>query len=123
MPDDANAVNARSRCDKNMAPQIYRRPQVPIDLIEAATYIARDCLAAAERFLDAAEECFRELARTPDLGTEDEFSSRHLRGIRRWRIKGFEKHLVFYRPVDDGIEIVCVLHGARDIEGVFDAIE
>ena len=24
-------------------------------------------------------------------------------------------HLIFYRPIDDGIELVRVLHGARDI--------
>ena len=25
-------------------------------------------------------------------------------------------YLIFYRPIDDGIEVVRVLHGARDIE-------
>jgi plasmid stabilization system protein ParE len=27
---------------------------------------------------------------------------------------GFEKHLVFYRPVDGGVEVIRVLHGHRD---------
>jgi len=35
-------------------------------------------------------------------------------------VKGFEKHLIFYRPIDIGIEVVCILHEARDIRSVFD---
>ncbi len=32
----------------------------------------------------------------------------------------FEKHLVFYQPFDDRIEVLRVLHGAQDLIGVFD---
>jgi toxin ParE1/3/4 len=28
-------------------------------------------------------------------------------------------YLIFYRPLADGIEIVRVLHGARDIDSLF----
>jgi toxin ParE1/3/4 len=27
----------------------------------------------------------------------------------------FGRYVIFYRPLDDGIEVVRVLHGARDI--------
>ncbi len=40
-------------------------------------------------------------------------------GIRRWRVNDFENFLIFYRPIDDGIEVIRVLHGARDIESLF----
>ncbi len=30
-------------------------------------------------------------------------------------MKGFENWLVFYRPLQDGIEAVRILHGARDL--------
>ncbi|MBI4604738.1 MAG: type II toxin-antitoxin system RelE/ParE family toxin [Planctomycetes bacterium] len=33
-------------------------------------------------------------------------------------MRGFEQHLVFYRPVEDGIEVVRVLHGARDLRAI-----
>ena len=33
-------------------------------------------------------------------------------------VSRFKAHVVFYRPVAGGIEIVRVLHGARDIDGV-----
>ena len=39
------------------------------------------------------------------------------------RIKGFENHLIFYRPSEDGVDIIRVLHGARDIEKVFEEDE
>ncbi|MBV8486648.1 MAG: hypothetical protein JO161_00080 [Planctomycetaceae bacterium] len=29
-----------------------------------------------------------------------------------------EKHLIFYRPCPEGIEILDVIHGARDIEAL-----
>ena len=37
-----------------------------------------------------------------------------LAGIRKWRIKDFENHLIFYIPQPDGVTIVRVLHAARD---------
>lgn len=73
------------------------------------------------RFLDAAGATFRELARKPDLGALGEFRSPYLAGIRRWRVKGFKNYLIFYRQREDGIEVIRVLHGARDIEAIFDA--
>lgn len=28
-------------------------------------------------------------------------------------------YLIFYRPIDEGIEIVRILHGSQDIETIF----
>ena len=39
-------------------------------------------------------------------------------GLRRWRVRGFENFLIFYRPIDDGIEVLRVLHGQRDRETI-----
>jgi len=36
--------------------------------------------------------------------------------LRIFRVKGFEKLLVLYLPRDDGIEIVRVVHGSRDLQ-------
>jgi toxin ParE1/3/4 len=98
---------------------VFRSPQARADLLEISAFIAGDSAASSSRFFDAAERCFRQLSRFPELGTVAEFSSFHLHGLRRWRIKGFENYLVFYRPVEDGVEIVRVLHGARDVETLF----
>lgn len=37
-----------------------------------------------------------------------------------WQVRGFENYVIFYRPIEHGIEIVRVLHAARDIAAVFE---
>jgi hypothetical protein len=34
-------------------------------------------------------------------------------------VKGFESYLVFYLPHQNGIDMIRVIHGARDIESLF----
>jgi len=40
-------------------------------------------------------------------------------GLRVWPIKAFENYLIFYQPTDAGIDVVRVIHAARDIEALF----
>jgi toxin ParE1/3/4 len=35
---------------------------------------------------------------------------------------GYCSYLVFYRPVAEGIEVIRVLHGARDLEAALEEI-
>jgi hypothetical protein len=42
--------------------------------------------------------------------------------LRRAPVKGFMNYLLFYIPRSGGIDVVRVLHAARDIESIF-AIE
>jgi toxin ParE1/3/4 len=100
--------------------QVSKRPQVIRDLIELATYIAEDNLDASDRFLAAAEATFNQLAKMSQIGKLCHFSNPLLAGIRQQAIKGFKKYLVFYRPIDLGIEILRVIHSARDIEAILD---
>jgi len=44
-------------------------------------------------------------------------STRHL---RRWPVKGFENWLIFNQAKHDCIEVVHLMHGARDIETLLD---
>jgi toxin ParE1/3/4 len=78
-------------------------------------YIAVDNLDAADRFLTAANSTFRELAQNPETGVRRKFSGSRLDGVRSFRISGFENYLVFYQSGTGGIEILRVLHGARDL--------
>ncbi|NJK75351.1 MAG: type II toxin-antitoxin system RelE/ParE family toxin [Microcoleus sp. SU_5_6] len=34
--------------------------------------------------------------------------------------QGFKRYLIFYRTAETGIEILRVLHGARDLEAILD---
>jgi toxin ParE1/3/4 len=98
---------------------ILRRDAALQDLIDLAYHIALDDIDAAYRSLNAAEESFRDLERMPLMGSSREFKNSALHGIRMWRVKDFPKHLIFYRPIRDGVEIIRVLHSSRDIPGVF----
>ncbi len=35
-------------------------------------------------------------------------------------MKGFESLLVFYREIPEGIEVIRVLHGARELQALLD---
>lgn len=89
------------------------------DLDEHAEYIAQDNLDAAIRFLEAAEETFRQIAEMPGMGSPQEHKHPQLVGVRRWAVMDFPKHLVFYRARDDEVEILRVVHGARDLGALF----
>ena len=104
-----------------MSNQIYKTPQALADLEEIASFIAEDTRDVAERFLDAAEAAFTALASMPLMGRVVPFQSQVAQGIRIGHVQGFERYLIFYRPVEQGVEIVRVLHAARDIERLFDA--
>ena len=78
-------------------PQVTRRPLAETDILEIWDYIADDSLTAADRWVDHLDKQFRVLATQPMVGrARDELA-----------------------PLEDGIDVVRVLHGARDIDAVF----
>jgi toxin ParE1/3/4 len=90
------------------------------DLRAHAAYLEqRDHPRVAVRFLSAAESSFATLLDMPEIGSRWEFSAAELADVRVWPVRGFQHHLIFYRPVAEGVEIVRVLHAAQDIEKIF----
>jgi plasmid stabilization system protein ParE len=57
---------------------------------------------------------------SPHMGTRCRLGHPELRSARYLRMGGFEKILVFYRPLGDVIEIVRVLHGSQDLDALFE---
>lgn len=100
---------------------IVKRPAVLLDIEEHAWFIFADNEEAGLRFPFACDATFERLAEDPHIGSARRFLHSRLSGLRMWPVKGFPNHLVFYRPLDDGVEIVRVLHGAREIKNVLDA--
>jgi toxin ParE1/3/4 len=100
-------------------PKVTRKPEVRHDLLAIADHIAQDSLNAALRFLDAAEESFKFLSRNPEIGHLCQFENPETVGMRIWRVQGFENYLVFYRPINNGVDIVRVIYGGRDLEAIF----
>jgi len=79
------------------------------DLEEIWFYIAVDNVGAADALLDEFDNSCRLLATQPKMGrAREELAS----GLRSFPVR---RYVVFYRPLVDGIEVVRVLHGARDV--------
>ncbi len=84
------------------------------DLREILEYIARDSRNRAIRFVDKLEQKCEMLAASPHLGFE---CPELLPGLRVWPVG---KYLIFYRAVRDGVEVLRVVHSARDIPRLFE---
>jgi toxin ParE1/3/4 len=98
---------------------VVRLPSALRDLDEAADYLRRQ--NGPERaigFLRNADSTFTRLANMPGLGTRYDPDEPVFANLRFFPISRFRKYLVFYRPIMDGIEVLRVLHGARDIRSL-----
>jgi toxin ParE1/3/4 len=98
---------------------IHRSQTARQDLVHAFRYYAREAgFRVAQRFFAQAEATFTRLASMPGMGAGYEHDHPALAGLRFAPVVHFRKYLVFYRAVADGIEIVRVHHGARDIASI-----
>jgi toxin ParE1/3/4 len=93
-------------------------PAAREDLRSCWTCFAEDCGSPelAESFAAHSRLTFAKLTREPGLGRPYRNRDTALSGIRPWRVAGFPKVLVFYRERDAVVEIIRVIHGARDLE-------
>jgi toxin ParE1/3/4 len=101
--------------------RIVERPRARQELEDIAAYIGAARPSAAERFLDAAEQAFTLLSQNPGMGRAWASSSPRLQGVRSWTLPRFKRYRIFYRPIEDGIEVLHVFHAARDIETLLEA--
>jgi toxin ParE1/3/4 len=92
---------------------IQRTAQAEEDLIGIWIYIAQDNPEAANRVLDDIEQRFHALADNPLMGRlrPDIAPELHYFAVG--------SYLILYRTVEDGIQIVRVIHGARDLPYLF----
>jgi toxin ParE1/3/4 len=73
----------------------------------------------ALRFLDAAEKTFTKLTQMPTIGRM--FQSDRLATVVRTRlVKGFDKYVILYRQIPEGIEVIRVLHTSRQWKKLFE---
>ena len=89
------------------------------DLEEQAEYIRMRNPRAALRFLDAAEAVLRQLASMPGIGQSYETTNPLYQDLRCFPVPKLPSHIVYYKPLADGIIVIRVLHGARDIDRIF----
>jgi toxin ParE1/3/4 len=92
-----------------MANRPRKSPQAEIDLTSIWDFIADDSMKAADALLDRIEAAFDMLAERPLAGrARDDLAS----NLRSFPVGSY---IIFYIPVSDGIEVVRVISGRRDI--------
>ena len=91
-------------------PSVVVLPKARVDINAISDFIAEDSEAQAERFVRRLDEKFKLLAQQPQLGRLRDELMVGLRGFP------FERYIIFYRSSTNGIDIVRVLHSARDLE-------
>lgn len=91
------------------------RPLADSEVDAHADYIARDSLDAALRFLNAVQEAYDQIGDHPGIGSRRYASFPLLEGLRMWAVPDFGNYLVFYLERPDHVDVLRVLHGARDI--------
>lgn len=101
-----------------MTRRLVITPAADRDLEDVAAYIGQENARAAERLISAATAAFHALLQTPGLGSRVLGDDPRLEGLRRHRVPRFGSYLIFYRVTEEAIEVVRVLHGARDIERI-----
>lgn len=101
---------------------VITAPSAERDLDDAFLYLAYEAgLPVAIRFDQAVEAAFQRIVELPGVGAPQEGRRPKTPGtgsVRMWRVPGFENYLIFYREQDDGIEVIRVLHGSRDIDSI-----
>jgi len=94
--------------------QLRISPRAREDLLEIWSYVAEESETNADGFIDKIHETMELLAGQPGLGRHREELAP---GIQSFPVG---RYIIFYRVLSNAIEIVRVLHGARDIENIFE---
>jgi toxin ParE1/3/4 len=92
---------------------IVLQPRAKADLSEIWEFIADDSDDQADAFIDLLDQKFQLLAAQSGLGRRREELADGLRSFPVGR------YVIFYLAIPGGVQIVRVLHGARDIEVAF----
>lgn len=98
---------------KTSLSRVVKTKRAESDLEDIWFYIAQDSLLAADKILDDIETQCRLIATQPRMGrARPELPQPELRSFPVGR------YLIFYTTLPDGIEILRVLHSARDLDAL-----
>lgn len=95
-----------------MANVIYA-PEADEDLFGIVEYIARDKPEAARKWLRKIQETCETLATQPETG-----ELRPGFGVPGARSFSVGNYVIFFRAIEDGIEVSRVIHGNRDMRNI-----
>lgn len=93
--------------------QVQRTKPADADLLEIWAYIAESSIESADKVLHGiAQKCWN-CAEMPGMGRRRDELAPGLQSVV------YERYVIFYLAIEDGIQLVRVLHGARDLPTVF----
>ena len=84
-----------------------------MDILDIWEYIAADSIVQADLWVDNLDRSLDLQATQPKMGREREELAPGLRSF------AFGRYIVFFLPLEDGIDVVRVMHGSLDIEERF----
>lgn len=90
------------------------------ELVSLSAYLADINEDLAHAFLNACDSTFLFLASNPNIGSLRAFNDPRLFNVRMWRVKGYEKYLIFYVATTAGIRVLHVLHSSTDYNRAFE---
>lgn len=90
------------------------------ELVNLSFHIALDDEDSAQNFLDSCDKTFAFLAENRFAGATREFGNSLIKDVRMWRVKGFEKYLIFYQPLTNGVKILHVVHSSKNYHLLFE---
>ena len=100
-----------------MSPRYRLTPNAQENVDAICAFIADDSVAAALRVWDSLE-AFEQLAETPEIGHRREDLTD--RPVKFWNVFSY---LIVYDPTSVPLNIIAVLHGARDVEHLLKDID
>jgi toxin ParE1/3/4 len=102
---------------------IHKHEQAKEDLIEIYAFLLERNERAARMFLSETRKAFDMILKIPGIGRRWESPIAELKELRVTTVsRRFHDYLIFYRPVSDGVQIVTILHGARDLPPLIDSL-
>jgi toxin ParE1/3/4 len=96
-------------------------PAAEQDLDAQADYIAiSQDPRTGTRFIQAVHQTLELLATHPRVGRVLRMRGTVIAEMRTLQIKGFPNHLVFHQITKRGVEVLRIVHGARDLQRLFE---
>jgi toxin ParE1/3/4 len=94
--------------------RVTRSAQAQQDLEGILDYLESQNIDVADRFATKFDQSCELHAQHPQIGARSEEYAPNLRHFTVWN------YAIFYRPTEDGIELIRIIHGARDLPRPFE---
>ena len=97
---------------------LYRQSASDDILRQFRYYLTADAPEIAVRFRGAVRGTIQSLTQNPHVGPRYSSSNPRLQNLRSWPVTGFEAIRIYYALEEDGLHIIRILHGKRDVRRI-----